>query len=262
MSRPAENGETLWIAGYPVQCPTPAALTARLLDALERGEKTALLFANANFAVQCTALRARLREAGIVIVNDGLGMDIAARFFHRRRLRHNLNGTDFVPALLARARRPVFLFGARPGIAARAAAALRVARLPVAGSCDGYAGRGDAARLVATINASGADIVLVALGNPLQEEWILAHRAALAAPLVIGVGALFDFVAGQVPRAPPLVRRLRLEWLYRLAHEPRRLARRYTVDIVRFLALCAARGGPGLDAAGHGRRGADVSGRP
>jgi beta-1,4-glucosyltransferase len=55
-----------------------------------------------------------------------------------------------------------------------------------------------------------------------------------------------------VPRAPPLVQRLRLEWLYRLAHEPRRLARRYTVDIVRFLALCAARGG----------QGADVSGRP
>jgi beta-1,4-glucosyltransferase len=94
------------------------------------------------------------------------------------------------------------------------------------------------AGLVALINRSQAEVVLVALGNPMQEEWILVNRQALDAKVVVGVGALFDFWGGYKPRAPQLVQRLRLEWLYRLCLEPRRLLRRYTLDILMFLLLC------------------------
>jgi beta-1,4-glucosyltransferase len=94
------------------------------------------------------------------------------------------------------------------------------------------------ATLVESINRSQAEVVLVALGNPIQEEWILANREALDANVVVGVGALFDFWSGDKPRAPLLVQRVRLEWLYRLCLEPRRLLRRYTVDIMAFLVLC------------------------
>lgn len=235
------DDDLLWIAGYPVLRTSPAALTERLLEALARDERQALLFANTNFAVQCAELRPRLTDAGILIANDGLGMDLAARLVHGRRFHANLNGTDFVPALVSRAACPVFLFGGRPGIAERAAQALRRAGCEVAGVCDGYAGAADEARLAAEIDASGARIVLVALGNPRQERWILEHRERLAAPLLVGVGALLDFLAGDKPRAPRWMRRSRLEWLYRLGLEPRRLARRYTVDLVVFLALCLAR---------------------
>jgi beta-1,4-glucosyltransferase len=81
-------------------------------------------------------------------------------------------------------------------------------------------------------------VVLVALGNPVQEEWILNHRQALDASILIGVGALFDFWAGDKPRAPRAIQKMRLEWLYRLALEPRRLLRRYSVDLLVFFAHC------------------------
>jgi beta-1,4-glucosyltransferase len=231
--------ETLWIGGFPVLRTTADELGGHILQTLERDEQATLLFANTNFVVQCAALAERLRGQGVLIANDGVGLEIAARLIHRRGFPDNLNGTDFIPPLLAAARTPVFLLGGRPGVAGRAATRLAAVHgVAVAGTCDGYGGMADSAALVAAINASGARIVVVALGNPLQERWILDHRAALAPRLLIGAGALLDFLAGDVARAPAWVRRLRLEWLYRLSQEPRRLARRYTVDILTFLRLC------------------------
>jgi N-acetylglucosaminyldiphosphoundecaprenol N-acetyl-beta-D-mannosaminyltransferase len=85
------------------------------------------------------------------------------------------------------------------------------------------------------INASGADVVWVGIGVPKQEKWMARMRDRLHAPVLIGVGAAFDFHAGMVPQAPPRLQRLGLEWLYRLAHEPRRLWRRYAVYNPRFI---------------------------
>jgi UDP-N-acetyl-D-mannosaminuronic acid transferase (WecB/TagA/CpsF family) len=75
------------------------------------------------------------------------------------------------------------------------------------------------------------------MGNPIQEEWILTNRDRLDVPLVLGVGALFDFTAGLVDRAPQFIRQARLEWAYRLSREPRRLLKRYTVDTARFFLI-------------------------
>jgi N-acetylglucosaminyldiphosphoundecaprenol N-acetyl-beta-D-mannosaminyltransferase len=90
--------------------------------------------------------------------------------------------------------------------------------------------------VIAEVNSSGADVVWVGTGQPKQEKWMLRMRPHLSAPLLVGVGAAFDFHAGLVPQAPPWMRRAGLEWSYRLAREPRRLWRRYARYNPRFIA--------------------------
>lgn len=239
------------LAGYPVAALTTEQLKAQLVRDLAQGRTRMLFFVNTNFVNQCTGLKPDLKRPEVILVNDGIGMDIASLLMHQRRFPDNLNGTDFVPALLetlvARYKRgdgdfadppSVFLLGAKPGVARQAARVLEDMGVVVAGALDGYEESADNDRVVADMNASGADIVLVATGNPRQETWILANAPLLNARLFIGVGALLDFLAGDKPRAPETIRRLRLEWLYRLSLEPRRLARRYTVDIGHFLIRC------------------------
>jgi exopolysaccharide biosynthesis WecB/TagA/CpsF family protein len=89
--------------------------------------------------------------------------------------------------------------------------------------------------LVARINETEPDVLLVALGNPMQEAWIADRLPALRVKVAIGVGALFDYLAGAVPRAPVWIRRLGAEWVYRLLMEPWRLWRRYVIGNPRFL---------------------------
>jgi N-acetylglucosaminyldiphosphoundecaprenol N-acetyl-beta-D-mannosaminyltransferase len=89
------------------------------------------------------------------------------------------------------------------------------------------------------INASGADVVWVGIGVPKQEKWMAAMRARLHAPVLIGVGAAFDFHAGLVPQAPPMLQNVGLEWAYRLVQEPRRLWRRYLRYNPRFVVALA-----------------------
>ena len=77
------------------------------------------------------------------------------------------------------------------------------------------------------INACGADVVWVGIGQPKQEKWMAEFRERIDAPVLVGVGAAFDFHAGLVPQAPDWMQRIALEWAFRLAHEPRRLWKRY-----------------------------------
>ena len=93
--------------------------------------------------------------------------------------------------------------------------------------------------IVDEINESGADVVWVGIGVPKQEKWMMALRPYLEAPVLIGVGAAFDFHAGLVPQAPPLLQKAGLEWAYRLAQEPRRLWRRYLRYNPRFVRAFA-----------------------
>jgi N-acetylglucosaminyldiphosphoundecaprenol N-acetyl-beta-D-mannosaminyltransferase len=94
------------------------------------------------------------------------------------------------------------------------------------------------AAIVREINSSGARIVFVGLGCPKQERWMAVHKGLVNA-VMLGVGAAFDFIAGVKPRAPTWMQRAGLEWLFRLALEPRRLWRRYVYHNPRFLALVA-----------------------
>lgn len=175
-----------------------------------------------------------------LLLPDGIGVELAAKFTGHA-LTANLNGTDFVPQLLQRAAamgKSVYLFGGRPGVADAAAARLLgdIPGLCIAGTRDGYEGAQDSGAAIAAINASGAGIVLVALGVPMQELWLHRNADRLQADLTLGVGALFDFLSGSVARAPKVVRAARMEWVWRLAMEPRRMARRYLVGNASFLA--------------------------
>lgn len=111
----------------------------------------------------------------------------------------------------------------------------------------------DDARVAEEINASGAEIVWAGIGVPKQEKWMARLRGQLEAPVLVGVGAAFDFHAGLVPQAPPRLQHLGLEWAFRLAHEPRRLWRRYLRYNPRFVAGFARQYGRTLGPARRGR---------
>lgn len=236
-----ETPEIVRISEFPVQSTTRERLAAHLLQAIEQNRKATLFFANTNFIVNCRFILDQKPDASIIVVNDGVGMDIAAKLVCGRRFEQNLNGTDFTPFLFSQARHPlkIFMLGGKPEVLAKAVKyAGEQLRQTVVGGCDGYGGLRNTSNLARQINATKPQVVLVALGNPVQERWILDNRDALDAAVVIGVGALFDFWSGGKPRAPKVVRWLRLEWFYRLCLEPRRLMRRYTWDIFIFLRHC------------------------
>jgi N-acetylglucosaminyldiphosphoundecaprenol N-acetyl-beta-D-mannosaminyltransferase len=113
---------------------------------------------------------------------------------------------------------------------------------------------GEEARVLADIEASGAEVVWVGTGQPKQERWMHAMRPRLRAPLLVGVGAAFDFHAGLVPQAPRWMQRSGLEWVYRLWREPRRLWRRYARYNPRFVAGFARQYAAHLRARGGERR--------
>jgi exopolysaccharide biosynthesis WecB/TagA/CpsF family protein len=217
------------------------AAARHLVRSAASGRKRRVVFVNAhclNQSVRDPELERAIHTADVIYA-DGVGMAIAARL-HGERLRHNVNGTDLLPPLCrhaAAAGVPVALLGGAPGIAQTCARVLhrRFPGLRVVWAYHGYAEKEKHERLIGEINRSGAAILLVAMGVPVQERWIMAHRSRLEVPVVLGVGGLFDFVSGSVPRAPRLVRRLRMEWAFRLLQEPRRLFVRYVFGNPLFL---------------------------
>ena len=235
------NNDPIFLAEFPVLETPKAELALYLFERMAAAKKNVLFFANTNFIVQCRPILQRMLNVNILIVNDGLGMDIAALMLYQHQFQSNLNGTDFIPFFFRLSPKVlrIFLVGGKQEVINKAAYFL-VHKLSqdVVGSCDGYDGICNHPDLVNVINASNAEVVLVAMGNPKQELWILDHYELLDAKLISGVGALFDFWAGDKPRAPDLIQKLRMEWLYRLCLEPRRLYKRYTIDVVKFLVLC------------------------
>jgi alpha-1,3-mannosyltransferase len=236
----ANGGAVRTVLDVPVQVQTLAE-AVKLIDArYELREGTAIAFANAhtlNVAAEIPAFCSALQNA--LVFNDGLGVDIAGRILYGSPFPENLNGTDFVPNYLRRTkhRYRIFLLGAKPGIAERAAHRLSIV-CPghnVVGCRNGHFDRDQASEIADLIRCSKADLLLVAMGNPKQELFIHEHLAGTGCRLGIGVGALFDFLAGDVLRAPLWVQRWRLEWVYRLLQEPSRLAGRYLVGNPRFL---------------------------
>lgn len=218
-----------------------ASALALLHGEIERGVHRRVAFLNAhsaNIAFRDADFRATLDR--FLVLSDGIGVDLAALMLYGRHFSANLNGTDFVPALLRSAPGPlrVGLYGARPGIAERAARGLAALdrRHDYRALADGYGDERDQHALLDTLSDWKPDILLVALGVPGQEKWIASNIAPGHCTLVLGVGALFDFLAGAVPRAPRWVRRARMEWMYRLALEPGRLWRRYLLGNPLFLA--------------------------
>lgn len=185
-----------------------------------------LALSNPEFLVAANAnsfLKNYLNKVVDINVADGVGVLWAAKLYGRP-LRERVTGTDFVPELyklaVARGYR-VFLLGGKPGVAERARNFLveRFGGDAVAGCRDGYFGEAEEPSVVKQINDSGADALMVCLGNPKQEEWIARHLDELAPRVVFGNGGALDFWAGEVKRAPRWVQSMGMEWLYRLGQD-------------------------------------------
>ncbi|MCV0426933.1 MAG: WecB/TagA/CpsF family glycosyltransferase [Roseibium sp.] len=179
----------------------------------------------------------------MTLLNDGIGIDLASRFLDGEFFPANLNGTDLVPSILEEIGIPlrIYLLGASEHHVQLAKA--HIERVfpshKVVGYRNGYFDMNDCSDVCADINISKPDLLLVAMGNPRQENFIVHNRAKLDVTVAIGVGALFDFMSGSVMRAPKAVQSVGLEWLFRLLQEPRRLFRRYVVGIPRFFYALA-----------------------
>jgi N-acetylglucosaminyldiphosphoundecaprenol N-acetyl-beta-D-mannosaminyltransferase len=183
-----------------------------------------------------------LYAAADLRVADGMPL-VWASALRGRRLPERVAGSSLVPALAERAAREgrtLFLLGGAEGAAegARRALTERYPALRVVGHAAPRLHSPPTERelddLVTLVRAAPADLLLVAFGSPKQEQVCRRLRAALPSTWMMGVGASFGFLAGQLRRAPPWMQRAGLEWLHRLAQEPGRLARRYLVDDLPF----------------------------
>ncbi len=163
-------------------------------------------------------------------IPDGIGLMLAARLAGHR-FREHVRGTDLVhrtAALCAARGYRMFLLGAAPGVAEDAAAHL-VADNPGLQIAGCYAGSHrpdqDEETVAAVRKAGKVDVLLVAYGAPAQEKWLARNQAKLGIPCGVGVGGVFNFLSGRSKRAPEWIRKIELEWLYRLITEPWRWRR-------------------------------------
>jgi alpha-1,3-mannosyltransferase len=228
------------ILDVPIQVTTADAAIKLLDQRFNSREPTRVAFANANVLnIACTTRDYRQALQTSIVFNDGVGVDIASRLLFGSRFPDNLNGTDFTPLYLDKTKHRfrIFLLGGQRGIPDRALCefAKRFPQHSFVGCRHGYFTHTQSLAIVNEIRELGTDIVLVALGNPKQENWLAENLTQTGCTLGFGVGALFDFNAGAVRRAPQWVRTIRLEWLYRLLQEPQRLWRRYILGNPTFL---------------------------
>jgi N-acetylglucosaminyldiphosphoundecaprenol N-acetyl-beta-D-mannosaminyltransferase len=172
-----------------------------------------------------------------LVVPDGMPIVWASRLMGSK-LKERVSGVDLIPRLaeLASKRRyGIYLLGASERSSRRASEVLkkRFPKLRIVGRhCPPVSplAEMDHEAILRRIERAQPDILLVAMGHPKQEQWLSMHRHRLKVPLCMGVGASLDFLAGEVSRAPVWMQTAGLEWLYRAAHEPRRLTQRYLVD--------------------------------
>ena len=229
------------VLDVPVDALTGTQTVERLAELAATGSGAVALYVNAhilNLAWQDAAFRSWLNEAnlvraggqGVVWVSRWLGTplperatfaDIHEAFFER----------------IEREQRSCFLLGGRPGMAERAAAAVRRhwPDIVIAGTQHGYFNIDEEAQVAQRIAEARPDVILVGMGSPRQEAWAMQWGKTLPVRLVCCVGAAFEQLAGVEPWAPAWVRRTGLEWLARLLRHPRRFWRRYLLGLPLFV---------------------------
>jgi N-acetylglucosaminyldiphosphoundecaprenol N-acetyl-beta-D-mannosaminyltransferase len=194
-----------------------------------------------NLASQNAGFRRLLHSADLAYA-DGQSVVWAARSLGIP-VPERVATTDLVYPLIracAEQGKRVYLYGGKPEVVEAAAERLRqYAPGLELRFTNGYEPESRMAALLDDINGFGTDVLLVGLGDPLQQEWIDRHRDQLTVPAILTCGGLFDWASGTRRRAPKWMIRAGLEWLWRLILEPRRLARRYLVGNPEFVARLA-----------------------
>jgi len=209
------------------------------------GEPHLVATANAEMvmAAQNDLQLAGILEKADIVVPDGAGVVWAARY-QGCEVPERVAGYDLVQRLLARSAAcgyRVYFFGGADGIAQRAAETAKVwyPGITVAGVRHGFFTPAEMPGIIEEIRVKRVDILLVALGVPKQEKWLAANMRELDIPVSIGVGGSFDVMAGNVKRAPLWMRRLSLEWLFRLLLQPQRAIRMLALPRFVFAVLGA-----------------------
>lgn len=199
------------------------------------------------FARDDAAMASALADATIV-TPDGMGVVLAARLLGES-IRSRVYGPDLMQMQMRRAadrplRTATFLYGGHDRESLDMFQAVLTAThssgIDLVGSYlppHRELTADETAEVISQINASGAKIVWVGIGSPKQEVWMQRMRDALDAPVLVGVGAAFDFLSGRVSQAPRWMQRVGLEWLYRILQDPRRLGKRYALTLPRFVCL-------------------------
>lgn len=164
-----------------------------------------------------------------LLTADGIGVVYASRIL-KKPIRERAAGYDIARVVLSRinnTEHKLYLFGGKPGVAEEAMSRLlkEYKGLKIVGLRNGYFKPEEEADIVSDINSSGADIVFVCLGAPLQEKWIDRHKNELNARVAMGIGGSLDVFAGKAERAPEFFCKTGLEWFYRLCKEPQRAGR-------------------------------------
>jgi N-acetylglucosaminyldiphosphoundecaprenol N-acetyl-beta-D-mannosaminyltransferase len=197
-----------------------------------------------NLAQELAWFRDFLNRSAVVYC-DGFGVKWGARLLGLR-IPERLSPPDWIPLLAAECTREhfsLYLLGAHPGVAEKVGVILKqkFADLSIAGIHHGYFDKSpdsiENETVLQAIHAASPDILLVGLGMPLQERWLMENWDRLEAKVVLPVGALFDYLTGEFPRAPHWMTDHGLEWVGRLIMEPRRLWRRYLLGNPRFVWL-------------------------
>lgn len=213
---------------------TTTGMIRALLFNIKQNDKLSVFFVNADcfYKTQVDSSYRNILNSADFVLPDGIGLRIITKIFGGKML-EDCNGTDFSPLLMQKAAEKgykIFLLGSKDGVAEKAAENIRrqVPGIQIVGTHHGFFKNDEA--VIKIINDSKADILFVAMGVPLQEKWIARHRDKLNPHLCLGVGALLDYLSGRIPRAPLFMRKMHLEWLWRIFIEPRRMIKRYIVD--------------------------------
>ncbi len=193
--------------------------------------------------MQSDAELKRHTEESDIICPDGMGVVWGCRLLGIPT-QGRVTGIDLMIRTIGLCQRYGFrpyLLGAKQDVLEKMAARLRAdyPGLAFAGMRNGYFTRGEEDGIAAEIRESKADCLIVGITSPIKERFLNAYRDRLDVPLLIGVGGAFDVLSGVKKRAPRFVQRAGMEWLFRLAQEPRRLFRRYAVSNTKFCLLVA-----------------------
>ena len=174
-----------------------------------------------------------------LVLPDGIGILIASKIL-KRPLLNRITGMDFSSAVFQRAAKEgknIYLFGAKPGVAAKAAVKLKeeYPEIQIVGTHDGFFESSD--EIIQEIVEKNAQILTVCLGAPKQEIWMSQNKDKLPGVLMMGLGGALDVISGEVERAPEKVQKRGMEWLYRLFKEPRRFKRMLKIPLFLILVL-------------------------
>ncbi|MCV6636945.1 WecB/TagA/CpsF family glycosyltransferase [Candidatus Albibeggiatoa sp. nov. NOAA] len=213
-----------------------------IIESVKTNKRQFIAFANAdclNIACQNSQYQKVLQHQAHRVLADGSGIRLGCKML-KVNLLANVNGTDLFPQLcqtIEHENISIYLLGAKEGVAQAVAENMqqRYPNLSIAGTQHGYFSQQQTPEVIEAINQSKADILLVAYGAPRQELWIAEHQDQLKPAVCMGVGGLFDFYSGRIPRAPIWLRELGMEWVWRLLQEPQRMWRRYIIGNPLFL---------------------------